>query len=120
MLLFEQSRVPNNHRKNNSCTNDVFRSRMIYESRHEAQSKGKLWLSGGRKVYSSVTSIPRCAEGWMITETNKKSLQRTRINRHRALRDENKGSQMVKNGEKGYLGVVPTESSMTDQKKVEW
>ena len=99
MLLFEQSRVPNNHRKNNSCTNDVFRSQMVYESRHEAQSKGKLWLSGGRKVYSCSDLHTAMCRGVDDYGNKQKIVAKDAYQQAPSTGGGNKGSKMVRNGE---------------------
>lgn len=59
-----------------------------------------------------VTSIPQCAEEWMITETNKKSLQKDAYQQAPSTREtkDRRWSRAV--GRNTYL--VPTDFGMTD------
>ena len=76
--------------------------------------KGKLWLSGGRKVYSCSDLHTAMCRGVDDYGNKQKFVAKDAYQQAPSTGDGNKGSKMVRNGEEECLREVPTEFSMTD------
>ena len=72
------------------------------KSTHEAQSKGKLWLSSGRKVYSGSDLHTAMCRGVDDYGNKQKIVAKGRVSAG-TKHQRDKGSKMVQSGGKEYL-----------------